>query len=80
MDPLLARRINLAACWASNRIAVLDRLEKYEDSYAIAEEFREWILSLGQDSAYLSNTILNYPNNISDYIDSKTNDHDQICG
>ena len=25
----------------------MDTLERYEDSYAIAEEFREWILHIG---------------------------------
>ena len=80
MDSYLARRINVATCWASNRIAVLDNQEKYEDSYAVAEEFREWIIGLGQDSQYLSETVMKYPSDINKYIDSKTNDHDQIFG
>ena len=26
------------------RIAILDQLQRYEDSYAIMQEFREWLL------------------------------------
>ena len=44
MENFYRRRIDIATCWASNRITVMDSLEKYEDSYAIAEEFREWIV------------------------------------
>jgi len=32
--------------WAGARIAALDRAERYEESFAITEEFREWILCL----------------------------------
>ncbi len=42
------KRIDIATCWATNRIYVMDNLERYEDSYAIAEEFREWILHIGE--------------------------------
>ena len=28
------------------RIAILDQLQRYEDSYALTQEFREWILDL----------------------------------
>ena len=27
-----------------NRIAELDQVQRYEDSYAMTQEFREWIL------------------------------------
>ena len=27
------------------RIAILDQLQRYEDSYALTQEFREWILN-----------------------------------
>ena len=27
-----------------HRIAVLDQLQRYEDSYALTQEFREWLL------------------------------------
>jgi hypothetical protein len=38
--PFLAARVD----WASARIACLDGGERYEDSFALTEEFREWIL------------------------------------
>ena len=44
MDNFIRKRIDIATCWATNRISAMDTLERYEDSYAIAEEFREWIL------------------------------------
>ena len=28
------------------RIAVLDQMQRYEDSYALTQEFREWLLDL----------------------------------
>ena len=27
-----------------HRIAVLDQVQRYEDSYALTQEFREWLL------------------------------------
>jgi hypothetical protein len=40
------RRLTALVSWAMARIAELDRLERYEDSFALTEEFREWILGL----------------------------------
>ena len=37
MDAAMERRIVVATGWASTRIAVLDKEERYEDSYAITE-------------------------------------------
>jgi len=37
------KRISIASCWAASRIALLDSVERYEDSYAISQEFCEWI-------------------------------------
>ena len=48
MDNFIRKRIDIATCWATNRISAMDTLERYEDSYAIAEEFREWILHIGE--------------------------------
>ena len=53
MNAPLHRRVAVANCWATSRIAVLDTQERYEDSYAIAEEFREWITCIGEDPEYL---------------------------
>jgi len=51
MDNFIRKRIDIATCWATNRISSMDTLERYEDSYAIAEEFREWILHIGEKKA-----------------------------
>ena len=74
MSSFLRKRIDVATCWATNRISVMDTLEKYEDSYAIAEEFREWILHIGEDHENLKNSVLNFPNEIKDLLDQKINE------
>ena len=71
MENFYRRRIDIATCWASNRITVMDSLEKYEDSYAIAEEFREWIVNMGQDSSNFSDCVLNFPKNLNKLLDKK---------
>ena len=71
MENLPRRRIDIATCWASNRITVMDSLEKYEDSYAIAEEFREWIVNIGQDSSNFKDCVLNFPTNLNKLLDNK---------
>ena len=73
MSKFLKRRIDVATCWATNRIAVMDSLEKYEDSFAIAEEFREWILHIGEDNKSLKNSVLNFPNELKELFDKKLN-------
>jgi len=55
MDNFIRKRIDIATCWATNRISAMDTLERYEDSYAIAEEFREWILHIGEKKENLQN-------------------------
>ena len=49
MDAAMERRIVVATGWASTRIAVLDKEERYEDSYAITQEFCEWITCIGEN-------------------------------
>ena len=71
MNNFLRRRVDIATCWATNRISVMDTLEKYEDSYAIAEEFREWILNLGEDNENLNNSVLNFPKELKELFDQK---------
>ena len=71
MENSQRRRIDIATCWASNRITVMDSLEKYEESYAIAEEFREWIVNIGQDDSNFSACLLNFPNNLNKLLDKK---------
>ena len=71
MTKFLRRRIDLATCWATNRFSVLDTLEKYDDSYAIAEEFREWILHIGEENENLKNSVLNFPNELKELLNQK---------
>ncbi len=74
MSNFLQRRVNIATCWATNRISVMDTLEKYEDSYAIAEEFREWILNIGEDNENLNNSVLNFPKELKELFDKNIKD------
>ena len=32
--------------WAAQRVTYLDKLHRYEDSYAVSQEFCEWTTSL----------------------------------
>ena len=74
MGHLPKRRIDIATSWASNRITVMDKLEKYEDSYAIAEEFREWIVNIEQDNLNFSKYVMNFPKNLKYLLNKKTKD------
>ena len=74
MENFIRKRIDIATCWATNRILAMDTLERYEDSYAIAEEFREWILHLGDNNEKFKNSVLNFPNELEELLDNKIND------
>ena len=74
MSNFLRRRIDLSTSWATNRISVMDTLERYEDSFAIAEEFREWILHIGENNENLKNSVLNFPNELKELLDQKINE------
>jgi len=63
MDAAMERRISVATNWATTRIAYLDKDERYEDSYAITQEFREWITCIGENVSMLDDTILITPTN-----------------
>tara|TARA_B100001109_G_C18802759_1_gene445707 strand:+ start:490 stop:648 length:159 start_codon:yes stop_codon:yes gene_type:complete len=52
----------------------MDTLEKYEESFAIAEEFREWIVNIGQDSECLANYVMNFPKDLKYSFDKELND------
>ncbi len=65
MENFIERRINIATCWASSRVALLDSIEKYEDSYAITQEFREWIVCLESKSESINSSILKFPRNLN---------------
>ena len=78
MDAAMERRINVATNWASTRIAYLDKAERYEDSYAITQEFREWITCTGENVSLLDGTILITPNSSKkseDINDRPSSDH-----
>lgn len=62
MNKPLNRRISIASCWASSRISLLDSIESYEDSYAITQEFREWIVCIENKGEYMDSSILKVPN------------------
>ena len=78
MDAAMERRLNVATNWASTRIAYLDKAERYEDSYAITQEFREWITCIGENVSLLDDTILITPNSSKkseDINDRPSSDH-----
>jgi len=64
MDKSLKRRISIASCWASSRISLLDSTERYEDSYAITQEFREWIICIGSKSTQIDSSLLKVPKSL----------------
>ena len=74
MDNFIRKRIDIATCWATNRISAMDTLERYEDSYAIAEEFREWILHIGEKNENLKDSVLNFPKELKKLLDQQIND------
>ena len=74
MENFIRKRIDIATCWATNRISVMDTLERYEESYAIAEEFREWILHIGDKKENLKDSVLNFPKELKELFDEKIKD------
>ncbi|WP_392346953.1 hypothetical protein [Parasynechococcus sp.] len=64
-ETVMERRIVVATGWASTRIAVLDKEERYEDSYAITQEFCEWITCIGENVEMLEANVLAVPRNPS---------------
>jgi hypothetical protein len=61
MDASVHRRLTVAVCWALARRAALDCQERYEDSFALSEEFREWMLCLEDHPDLLQATVLMVP-------------------
>ena len=61
MDAAMERRVSVATGWASTRIAVLDKEQRYEDSFAVTEEFREWITCMGENDVMLEESVLTVP-------------------
>ncbi len=77
MDKPLERRISIASCWASSRICLLDIKERYEDSYAITQEFREWIVSPENKSSNLDSSVLKVPNSFIS-LEKNANETDEL--
>ena len=63
MDAAMERRVSVATGWASTRIAFLDKKELYEESYAITQEFREWITCMGENNEMLQASVMAVPPN-----------------
>lgn len=64
MDASVHRRLTVAVCWALARRAALDGQELYEDSFALSEEFREWLLCLEDHPDLLQANVLMVPRNL----------------
>tara|TARA_B100001250_G_scaffold359701_1_gene336715 strand:- start:210 stop:470 length:261 start_codon:yes stop_codon:yes gene_type:complete len=62
MTSYLKKRISISSCWAASRIALLDSVERYEDSYAISQEFCEWITCLNTYPEGVKASTLKVPN------------------
>ena len=61
MNGSIQRRLTVAINWSAARIASLDDRERYEDSYAFTEEFREWILCIDQHPELMAEQVLMVP-------------------
>ena len=55
----LSQRITIA--WAVQRVSYLDSLKRYEDSYAVSQEFCEWTTCLNVYPEGLKSATLNVP-------------------
>ena len=58
------RRLDVAVCWALTRRDALDKQELYEDSYALSQEFREWLLCLEDHPDELKASVLMVPRDL----------------
>jgi hypothetical protein len=64
LPPVLHRRLEVAVCWALARRAALDSREMYEESFALSEEFREWLLCLEDHPDILQENLLMVPRSL----------------
>jgi hypothetical protein len=64
MDASVERRLTVAVSWALARAATLDTLEHFEESFALNEEFREWLLCLEEHPDLLEATVLMVPSKL----------------
>ena len=78
MNASFQRRVAVASCWASNRISALDSFERYEESYAITQEFREWITCLGDHPEQLEASVLMVPKSFGSDLIEENSDTDEV--
>ena len=78
MNSSIKRRINITTCWASSRIALLDSVERYEDSYAINQEFCEWITDINNDHKKLEQSLMRFPHSFIKSHSLKNSDADEL--
>ena len=76
MDAAVNRRLTVAVSWALARRATLDALEQYEESYALTEEFREWLLCLDDHPDLIGPSVLMVPN----HLDPRSSPADRNAG
>tara|TARA_E500000331_G_C17096207_1_gene643313 strand:+ start:379 stop:579 length:201 start_codon:yes stop_codon:yes gene_type:complete len=55
----IIQQVNIA--WATDRVTYLDKLDRYEDSYAVSQEFCEWITSFNVYPELLKASTLQVP-------------------
>ncbi|BEV36594.1 hypothetical protein [Synechococcus sp. M16CYN] len=78
MDAAMERRVGVATTWSTARVKFLDREERYEDSYAVTQEFREWITCAGENISMLDESVLispALPDKYRQLNDHVSNDH-----
>ena len=51
----------LIITWSALRVTYLDKLHRYEDSYAVSQEFCEWTISFNVDPEGLKAATLKVP-------------------
>lgn len=61
LGPSAHRRLTVAVCWALARRVALDSRELFEESFALSEEFREWLLCLEDHPDLLMAHVLMVP-------------------
>ncbi|MEB3261557.1 MAG: hypothetical protein VKK94_01205 [Cyanobacteriota bacterium] len=67
-DAAVHRRITVAVSWAMARAATLDCKEHFEESFALNEEFREWLLCVEEHPELLDATVLMVPRNLGERV------------
>lgn len=65
LEPAIHRRLTVAVCWAVSRRAALDGRELFEESFALNEEFREWLLCLEDHPRELQASVLMVPRDLA---------------